>query len=218
MLGWLTRTANSSIGKKVLMALTGLALIGFLIAHLAGNLTFYADSDGAAFDHYAETLDSNPLLPLAEIGLLVLFVAHIALGLRVTAQNRDARKTRYAIRTSHGARTAGSSTMILTGLVILVFLVVHLLHFRLQKAEGVSMAELVYEELSKPLGVSVYVVSMIALTLHVGHAFKSALQSLGFNHPKYTPLLEKVSLGLGVLLGLGFVSFPLYVFFLGGNS
>jgi succinate dehydrogenase cytochrome b subunit len=218
MLSWLKRTADSSIGKKVLMALSGLALIGFLIAHLAGNLTFYADSDGAAFDHYAETLESNPLLPLAEFGLLVLFVAHIALGLRVTAQNRDARKSRYAIRTSHGARTPGSSTMILTGLVILVFLVVHLMHFRLQKDDGVSMAGLVYEELSKPLGAGVYVVGMIALAMHVSHAFKSALQTLGLNHPKYTPVLDKVSLGLGVLLGLGFVSFPLYVFFLGGTA
>lgn len=218
MLGWLKRTADSSIGKKALMALTGLALIGFLIVHLAGNLTFYADSNGAAFDHYAETLESNPLLPLAEIGLLALFVAHIAMGLRVTAQNRDARKSRYAIRTSHGARTPGSSTMVLTGLVILVFLVVHLMHFRLQKGDGVSMGALVYEELSKPLGASVYVVGMIALAMHVSHAFKSALQTLGFNHPKYTPLLEKVSLGLGVLIGVGFASFPLYVFFLGGNS
>lgn len=218
MLGWLTRTSQSSIGKKVLMALTGLALIGFLVAHLAGNLTFYADADGAAFDHYAETLDSNPLLPIAEIGLLILFVAHIALGLRVTAQNRDARKQKYAIRTSHGARTPGSSTMILTGLVVLIFLVVHLFHFRLQKEEGVSMAGLVRQELSQPLGAGVYVVGMIALAMHLSHAFKSALQTLGLNHPKYTPVIEKLSLGLGVALGLGFVSFPLYVFFLGGNA
>ena len=108
--------------------------------------------------------------------------------------------------------------MMLTGLVILVFLVVHLAHFRLQKAEGVSMAGLVRHELGKPLGAGVYVVGMIALAMHVSHAFQSALQTLGINHPKYTPLARKFSLVLGVVLGLGFATFPLYVFFLGGNA
>jgi len=201
----------------VLMALTGLALIGFLIVHLAGNLTFYADADGTAFDNYAETLGSNPLIPLAELGLIVLFVAHIVLGIRVTAQNRLARKGGYAVRKAHGGRTPGSSTMVVTGLVILLFLALHLFHFRLQKEEGISFAKLMREELSQPLGAGAYLVGMIALGLHVSHAFKSALQTLGLNHPKYTPILDKVSVALAVIVAVGFASFPIFVFF-GGKA
>jgi succinate dehydrogenase / fumarate reductase cytochrome b subunit len=218
MLSWFTRTANSSIGKKALMSLTGLLLIGFLVAHLAGNLTFYADSDGTAFNDYAHLLESNPLLPVAELGLIVLFLGHIVMGIRVTAENRQAREQRYAVKAVHGGRTAGSRTMILTGITILVFLVVHLLHFRLVKTHDSNLAEMVRVELSKPLGAGVYVVGLVALGIHLSHAFKSALQTLGLHHARYTPLLEKVGVGLAALLTLGFLSFPIYVFFFGGNA
>lgn len=217
MLSWFTRTANSSIGKKALMSLTGLLLIGFLVAHLLGNLTFYADADGELFDTYAHTLESNPLLPLAEAGLIVLFLAHIVMGLRVTAQNKAARGRGYAVKAAHGGRTTGSRSMILTGIVILAFLILHLVHFRLAKEEGDSMAAMVREELSRPFGAGAYVVGLIALGIHLSHAFKSSLQTLGFNHPKYTPLLEKVGTGIALLLTLGFMTFPLIVFF-GGNA
>lgn len=199
------------------MALTGLALIGFLIAHLAGNLTYFADSDGVAFDNYADTLGSNPLLPIAEVGLAILFLAHIAMGVRVTFENKKARSTGYLVSKSHGARTPGSRTMIMTGIVVLGFLILHLIHFRLQKAEGVSMAALVKYELSRPFGASAYVVGIVALGVHLTHALKSALQTLGFNHPKYSPAIGLVSILLGVGLAIGFLAFPLYVFF-GGDS
>ncbi len=217
MLGWLIRTLHSSIGKKAIMSLTGLALIGFLIAHLAGNLTFFADSEGAAFDHYADTLGSNPLLPIAEIGLTLLFLVHIGMGLRVTLENKKARSKGYMVTKSHGARTPGSRTMVLSGVIVLLFLILHLIHFRLQKADGVSMAALVNYELARPFGASAYVVGILALGLHLSHAFKSALQTLGLNHPKYTPILERLGLALAAVLALGFLAFPLYVFF-GGNS
>ena len=217
MLTWLTRTARSSIGRKALVALTGLALIGFLIAHLAGNMTFYADSDGAAFDGYAHTLESNPLLPLAEIGLIVLFLAHIGMAVRLTIENRKARPQAYMVKKSHGGRTPGSRTMVVTGILILLFVILHLFHFRFQKSEDVSLAALVRFELSKPLASAAYVVGILALGLHLSHAFQSALQTLGLNHPKYTPLIKKVSVGLAILLTVGFLSFPILVL-LGGNS
>ena len=217
MLSWLTRTAQSSIGKKTIMSLTGLALLGFLVAHLLGNLTFYADVDGEAFDHYAETLESNPLLPLAEIGLIVLFVVHIVMALRVTIQNKSARGQGYAVKNTHGGRTTGSRSMIFTGILVLGFLILHLIHFRLQKDDGVSMAALVKHELSQPFGAGAYVVGLLALGIHLSHGFKSALQTLGLNHPKYTPLFEKLGLALAVVITIGFLSFPLVVFF-GGNN
>jgi len=218
MFSWLIRTAQSSIGKKTIMSLSGLALVGFLVAHLLGNLTFYADGSGEAFDHYAETLDSNPLLPLAEVGLLLLFAVHIAMALRVTLQNRAARGRAYAVKATHGGRTPGSRSMILTGIAVLGFLILHLLHFRFQKEDGISMAALVREELSRPLGAGVYVVGLLALGMHLSHGFKSALQTLGLQHPKYTPILEKLGLVLALVLCAGFLTFPLSIYFLGGNA
>ncbi|MFT7668330.1 MAG: succinate dehydrogenase / fumarate reductase cytochrome b subunit [Planctomycetota bacterium] len=217
MLSWLIRTARSSIGRKAFVALTGLALVGFLVVHLAGNLTFFADSEGVAFDHYAETLESNPLLPLAELGLLVLFLVHIVMAVRLTFDNKKARPTPYMVKKSHGARTPGSRTMIMTGIVILLFLVLHLAHFRLQQGEGVSFAALVKFELSKPLAAGAYVVGILALGLHLSHAIPSALQSLGLSHPKYTPMVRVGGLGLAIILTVGFLMFPILVFF-GGNS
>ncbi len=217
MLSWLIRTVQSSIGKKALMSLTGLALIGFLFVHLAGNLTYFADSSGETFDHYAETIESNPLLPLAEGGLIVLFLVHIGMAFRVTLQNKAARKHRYAVAASHGGRTAGSRTMVLTGILILAFLILHLIHFRLQKDSIDSFAAAIKMELSKPLGAGAYVIGILALGIHLSHAFKSAMQTLGLNHPKYTPILEKVGLLIAVVLTLGFLSFPILVF-MGGKA
>lgn len=216
MLSWLIRTFRSSIGKKVLMALTGLCAIGFLFVHAGGNLTFYADSDGAAFDTYADTIGGNPLLPIAEALLAALFLAHIALGITVTLGNRAARSVGYARRQNHGGRTAGSGTMWITGLIVLVFLIIHIFDFRMQKEEGVSFAALMRERLSQPLGAGIYAIGVVALGLHLTHAFKSALQTLGLNHPKYNELVSWVSIGLGVLLGIAFVSFPVYLFIEGG--
>src|SRR6186997_2911513 len=97
---------SSSIGKKALMSVTGLLLIGFLVAHVAGNLKLWADDDGRSFDAYAAGLQSlGPVLILGEIGLALLFVAHVALGVRVTLENRAARKQRYAVSASAGQRT-----------------------------------------------------------------------------------------------------------------
>jgi succinate dehydrogenase / fumarate reductase cytochrome b subunit len=217
MLDWVRRTFRSSIGKKLLVAVTGLLLIGFLVVHLTGNLLIYGPEEGAAFGKYAETLESSPLLPVAEILLAALFVAHIAMALRVTTQNRDARASRYRIRSWHGGRTPGSATMVVTGLVVLVFLLIHIYDFRLQKDDPHELAEMVRARLGGGVGFLIYVVGVGALTLHLSHAAQSALQTLGINHPKYTPALRALGVVLALALGVGFVSFPL-VFFFGGNA
>lgn len=216
MVCWCTRALLSSIGKKVLMALTGLALIGFVIVHAVGNMTLYAEPGGGALDRYAAVLESNPLLPAAEAGLAALFLGHLALGIAVTIENWRAREGRYAVRAKHGGRTWGSATMIYTGLVLLVFLVVHIIDFRLQKGEGVSFAGLIGEELTNEFKAGFYAIGMIALGLHLSHAFGSALQTLGLNHPKYTGFTTKLSIGLGVVVALAFLSFPVVVYLKGG--
>ena len=220
MLSWLRRTLQSSIGKKVLMACTGLGLIGFLIGHLAGNLTLFADSEGEAFTAYATALNSNPALPVVEIGLTLLFLAHIVLAFSVTRENREARKQGYTLRNDHGARTPGSRSMMITGVLIAVFIVIHLIDFRFQKPpleEMSALSGMVKSRLAGTLGFLIYLGAMVPLTLHVSHAFQSALQTLGINHPKYNPLIKAVSIGLALIIDLGFASFPL-VYFFGGNA
>ena len=219
-MNWIGKFLHSTIGRKVLMALTGLALIVFLIGHLIGNLTLYADGDGEAFNHYAETLESNPLLLPIEVGLALLFIAHIALGIRVSLENREARKKGYAIRASLGRRTLGSASMLITGVLILAFLVVHVADFRIPKLLGdESMDDLalaVKQRLASPLGAGIYLVGVVALGLHLSHAFQSAFQTLGVNHPKYSPWITRVGIALAIVLFLGFASFPVVLMVQGG--
>jgi succinate dehydrogenase / fumarate reductase cytochrome b subunit len=211
MLPWLQSFLRSSIGKKASMAVSGLLLVGFLIAHLAGNLTLFADGNGQAFDAYAAQLRSlGPLLLAAELGLLALFLTHIAFAAWTTWQNRRARSSRYALPASHGGRTFASGTMPLTGLVVLFFLVVHLVHFRFDAAFAEGPAALVRATLSQPLPAAIYLLGALALTIHLVHAIPSALQTLGWHHPRWTPVLARTGLVLAVVLGLGFASFPVY--------
>lgn len=213
MLRWIDRFLNSSIGRKALMAVTGLLLIGFLIAHLAGNLSLYGEP--GAFDDYAHFIGGLEILPLAELGLALCFIVHIYMAVRTTLENRSARPIKYGIPGSHGKKTVSSTTMFISGLVILIFLIKHLWDFRLHKeAFEEAPAEVVHTALNHPLTATVYILGAIAIGFHIFHAFSSAFQTLGINHPKYTPLLTWIGRVLGVLLALGFASFPL-IFWLG---
>ena len=203
---------RSSIGKKSLMSATGLALIGFLVAHLAGNLSLFADETGESFDAYAELLESNPLLPFAEIGLLLLFVVHIALGLRAASENREARQTRYKELASHGNRTFSSMSMIVTGLVVLVFVVIHVWDFRFTTRDPEGLAFMVVSRLASPAGAIIYTVGVLALGVHLWHAWQSSLQTLGVSHGTYTAALRRFGYGLAVVLGVGFAAFPVLIF------
>jgi succinate dehydrogenase / fumarate reductase cytochrome b subunit len=218
---WWRRVVGSSIGRKFVMAASGILLLGFLIVHLAGNLLIYSGEHGRAFDEYARRLEENPFLPAAEIGLFVLFAVHIFMALRVTGENRAARRHGYAVRSSMGERTIASSSMIVTGIVVMIFLIVHLADFRIGKLsaanETVGLAELVGRRLKEPLGAAVYLIGVAALGVHLRHAFRSSLQTLGVNHPRLNPLLVRIGWTLAIVLGLGFASFPIF-FFTSGAS
>ena len=216
MLSWIGRFATSSIGKKTIMALTGLALAGFLVVHLAGNLTLYGGDE--EFNGYAEKLESYGwLLTAAEIALAALFVVHIALALRLARENAAARPQRYQVRSSMGRRTIGSATMVLTGLVVAVFVAIHVADFRAPMLAGGidDLAAAVRTRLSSPLGAGIYLVGVTALGVHLSHALQSALQTLGLEHPRWTPVLRAAARALALVIALGFASFPI-VLFLGG--
>jgi len=213
MSAWLKLLFGSSIGKKLWMALTGLLLFGFLILHLAENLLLYADRQGSTFDGYVRWLTSFAWVPLAELALAALFLAHIVQAVRVHLHNRSARRTPYALDPGHGGRTLASTSMLVTGSVVLLFLILHLVQFRFApEARREHMAELVRSEFEKPLVLGAYLLGLIALAIHLSHGFQSALQSLGISHPRATPLLQKLSIVLAVALALGFATFPIYFF------
>jgi succinate dehydrogenase / fumarate reductase, cytochrome b subunit len=219
MIAWLQKLFGSSIGKKLVMALTGLVLFGFLIVHLAENLLIYADRDGATFDGYVRGLTSMAWLPLAELALAALFLVHIVQAVRVHLSNRAARRTPYAQNPGHGGRTLASTSMIVTGSVVLLFLVLHLVDFRFaaEADKHAGMAGLVRRTFHDPLALGIYLLGLIALAIHLSHGLQSALQSLGLAHPRYTPLVHKLSVILAVLLALGFATFPVYFFASGGS-
>ncbi len=215
MLRWIGDCLDSSIGKKAVMAVTGLALVGYLFVHLWGNLQLYVGD--TAFDDYVGKLkDWGILLYVAEIGLALIFVGHIYLGVRVGMENREARKQGYVVRSTRGKATVSSMTMLVTGLVVLAFLIKHILDFRFGAGFADAPAASTRALLTTPIHALVYLVGVVALSFHLAHAFKSACQTLGVNHPNVTPLLEKASLALAILLGLGFASFPIYYAFVGG--
>lgn len=218
MLSWIGRFLTSSIGKKTFMALTGLSLVGFLVVHLAGNLTLYSSNE--AFNEYAHKLESlGLLLNLAEVGLLGLFVVHIGIALRLSRENASARPQAYQVRNSMGRKTIASSSMMITGLIVAVFLVIHVIDFRVAKLGGNidDLALAVRARLGTPLGAMIYLGGVIALGIHLSHAIQSALQTLGANHPKWTPILTGVGRGLAAVLTLGFASFPV-ILLLGGSN
>jgi succinate dehydrogenase / fumarate reductase cytochrome b subunit len=200
---------RASIGRKTLMSLTGLALVGFLIVHALGNLTLYADGDGTAFDGYAAKLEGTGLaLLVAEIGLVALFVAHIALGMRTALENREARPARYRLTAPKGGRSIASTTMIVSGAVVLVFLVIHVLDFRLAERDPAGLAAMVVRRLSTPLGATIYLVGVGVLGVHLWQAFQSALQTLGLRAGAYAPMIRGLGMVVAVALAVVFATFP----------
>ncbi len=209
------RFLNSSIGRKYVMAVTGLSLTAFLLVHMAGNLTLYAGND--AFNEYAHLLESNPLLPLAEVGLASLFLVHIVFALLLTKQNKQSRSENYRASLGMGSKTLASTTMWITGPLLLVFLVIHIWDFRIAKelVETYDLSEMVIDRLRSPLGFGIYAISIAALGFHMWHAFQSAFQTLGVSHPRYRNLIKHTGRLITVLLVAGFGGIPLYLLITG---
>ncbi|MFZ0134579.1 MAG: succinate dehydrogenase cytochrome b subunit [Desulfobacterales bacterium] len=209
-MNWLAQTVASSIGKKWIMALTGLGFSIFLTTHLAGNLFIYGGRD--AFNSYAEHLHSlGPLVTLFELGLLTFAILHIGSGLILFYQNFASRPQRYAVNKSGGGRTIGSRTMAYTGILILVFVVFHLLNFTFADKTGTTIYEIVSRTFTRPVTVVLYVLAMAVVAVHVSHGFWSAFQTLGANHPKYMPFIRGAGIVFSLFVGLGFGLLPIYL-------
>ena len=209
-MNWLTNTLGTSVGKKLMMAVTGLCFCGFLATHLAGNLTIYSGKD--VFNSYAEHLHLlGPLLTLAEIGLLFFATVHILTGAILFYQNIKARPVRYSVNKRAGGRTLGSSTMPYTGVILLLFIIFHLLNFYFVDKTNTTIFQIVSSSFAKPGYVFIYTFAIIVAAIHVSHGLWSACQTLGANHPKYSPFIRGVSIVFGLIVGIGFGFIPVYV-------
>jgi succinate dehydrogenase / fumarate reductase cytochrome b subunit len=208
-----TSVVRTSIIKKVVMAITGLAWFGFLITHLSANLLIYQGAE--TFNAYPEALRKfGFLLYIAEAGLVLLLAGHVFAALKTTFENRSARGARYAVRATNGRATLASRTMVWGGMIILVFLVLHIRTFKFgdwDKPNG--LWGLVVETYKNPLMTGWYVLAMIALGLHLSHGLASSLQTLGLGRPVWRARFHTIGFIVGWLMAGGFMSLPIWCYF-----
>ncbi len=220
-MNWFGRYLKSSVGAKHVMAVTGLLLVGFVLQHMVGNLQVFAGQE--AINAYAAGLKKlGPLLWVARIGLIVIFLVHIASALRLVSLNRAARPVAYKMVKSERSSFA-SRAMAMSGLILLAFLAFHLLHFTLGGGPLKTQFNLidaygrhdVYNMVvlgfQKPAVAISYVVAMLLLCLHLSHGVTSLFQSLGLNHPKYNGIFNLAGPVIATLVLVGNCSMPIAV-------
>lgn len=203
------------------MAVTGLFLCIFLVAHLAGNLLLLkplvdASDAGAAFNEYAKNMATSPFIRITEFILFAGFLIHIGLAARLTAQNRAARPVDYVFKASDGKSSIFSKFMGVTGSIVLIFLLVHLYSFFV-KHRVIGTEETMYQTVktafSNPIYVIFYVVAQVLLAFHLSHGFQSGFQSLGLQQiPYWSKVIKQVGLIFSIIIPLGFAIIPILMF------
>ena len=223
-MNWFIRFLTSSIGQKLVMSLTGLFLISFLAVHLLGNLQLLYSDGGEAFNIYAHFMTTNPLIKFLSYGLYSFILLHAIQGIFLWQTNKAAKGSKYAVgnaKASWASRNMGS-----LGMIILIFLIIHLAQFWFKMKMGwtemityeghdepvKNLFEIVDGVYQNPLYVLFYVVCMIGIGFHLSHGFQSSFQSLGLNHKKYTPFIKAVGLGYSILIPLLFAIIPIWMY------
>lgn len=218
---------KSSIGRKVVMSLTGLFLILFLVVHLLGNLQLLNDDGGKAFNTYTYFMTHNPIIIFISYFLYLCIILHTIQGIILSIHNRKAKGKNYAIQTHRGNRFF-SKYMIHLGVIILIFILIHMYQFWLQmklgNVEWVSYpgSDQLYKDLYTPVMevfqnigfVIFYILSMIILSFHLLHGFESAFQSIGMHHIKYNSLIRWIGILYSILIPFGFSILPVYIYFI----
>ncbi|MBL7989381.1 MAG: succinate dehydrogenase cytochrome b subunit [Chlorobi bacterium] len=218
---------TSQVGRKLLTGITGVLLVLFVISHLSGNLALLR-SDSAPFNQYTQTLHSfGMLLIIVEIGLGLLILLHAYLGIAIMLRKRAARKQGYDVVASKGGpsrQSLSSRTMAVTGIILLIFLVIHIVQMRFGPniSQGYStiingqevrdLHRLVLEVFSNIWWVAFYVGVMMMLGFHLRHGIWSALQSLAAMKPRYSTAIYSVAFLLAVLLAVGFLILPIWIY------
>ncbi|MEI7481299.1 MAG: succinate dehydrogenase cytochrome b subunit [Elusimicrobiota bacterium] len=203
---FIKRLIFTSIGRKVVMAVTGLMLGGFMLFHLAENLLLLKGE--VAYNTWVDILLSNPLIIPLELGLATVFLAHIITGVWVRLEDWLNAPRGYEARKWQGGRTVGSATMLYTAALILLYLAYHLLTFRFVD-HSIGFYQMVTSSFRSSVFVAVYVGGALALVLHLSHGMQSAFQTLGLTHPKYTPFIKIGGL-ITALIMMGFALISVY--------
>lgn len=213
---------SSSIGKKLIMGITGLFLITFLIVHCFLNSLIFVNDGGLTFNAGAHFMATNWLIRAMEIVLFAGLLAHIFQGFRLVFENQSARPVKYAV--THGAANSKwySRSMGLLGTLLLIFLIVHISKFWVvsrftgiptEDANGnEDMFAVMVDTFKNPLLVLLYVLAMISLAYHLLHGFASSFQTLGWNHKKYTPIIKAIGVWYSIIISLIFASMPVAIY------
>lgn len=213
---------TTSIGKKVIMGLTGLFLISFLIVHVSINslifITIFDPTDaGQSFNAAADFMAHNPVIRVMEIGLFVGIIAHIAQGLALVFQNKKKRPVGYAMVDGKANSTWYSRSMGLLGTLLLLFLILHLSHFWVPTKQAVfthtehDTFQGILQVFANPINVVIYVLGVISLAYHLLHGFSSAFQTFGLNHKKYTPVIKGAGVVFSIVVPFLFALMPILV-------
>ncbi|WP_413292097.1 succinate dehydrogenase cytochrome b subunit [Bdellovibrio sp. HCB185ZH] len=210
---------GTTVGKKYLMGITGLIWAGFVLAHMAGNMLIFVSHD--AYNAYGHALTSGKIIYVAELVLVLALITHVYMAISLTKNNREAKGQKYAVSAKGAKRvTLASRTMAIQGSLILVFVILHLITFKYGQhyetnVNGVPMrdlAKLMEEVFQQPGYVVWYLVALIILGFHLKHGVGSTFQSLGLMEGTYRNVWTKLSIGYGIIVALGFISQPLYLF------
>ena len=213
------RVFSTSVGTKLLIGITGLALFLYLITHIVGNALVFLGP--TTFNSYSHFLLSNPLIPIIEIGLVGIFLLHIYKTVTMYLANQKARPVKYRQKKPAGPpsrKSVASSTMIFSGLWLLVFIVIHVRQFKYgteYAAPGAGIRDLYrleMENFANPLLVAFYVLSMLVVGSHLWHGISSAVQSLGLDHPRWTPRVLTAGKLFAVAIAGGFIVIAVWVY------
>lgn len=209
---------TSSIGKKFIMGFTGLFLITFLVVHAGLNACIFVGEE--TFNAAGHFMSHNWIMRFLEIGLFVGLILHIIQGISLTLQNNSARPVKYAVSKANRNSKWYSRSMGLLGVLLLLFLIMHLSHFWVDTkkalyfgAEEHSMYGEMREVFTNPLWVVLYLVGLVALFWHLYHGFQSAFQTFGLNNKKFTPIIKCLGTAYSILIVLVFALMPLSFYF-----
>lgn len=220
-MSWVTQTFSSSIGRKAIMSLTGLFLISFLTVHMSGNLLLFQNDDGLAFNAYAKFMTTNPVIKTVSYLLYTGIIVHSVWALILSVHNRSVRPVGYAVSKASANSSWNSRNMGILGTIVLVFLIIHMRSFWYEMKFGslpldangnkdlYSIVQAAFQQWWYAL---LYVVAMGGLAFHLAHGFASAFQTLGLNHRKYTPLIQKIGLAFAVIVPFVFATMPIYFY------
>lgn len=218
-MNWFTSFLTSSIGKKIVMATSGLFLISFLVVHTSINAMIFFNDGGQLFTHWAHFMATNVIIRTIEVVLVAVFILHIIQGLLLWKQNKNARPVRYYVNKQSSNSSWYSRSMTLLGTLILLFLVIHTRNFWIPNrtnqflyGEELPLYEMMLAKFHNPVEVVIYLLGCFSLFWHLLHGFRSSFQSLGLSHVKYNGVISFIGVSFSVVIPLLLAMMPVSIY------